>query len=57
MQKNGLVHFIFPGHMTVTGVMLCSSPAGRAGQPDMKNYWQNDDAGVTGKPAGPPKPA
>jgi len=48
---------MFPGHMTVSEVMLCSRLAGRAGWPDMKNYWQNVDDGVAGKPAGPPERA
>jgi hypothetical protein len=48
---------MFPGHMTVSGVMLCSRLAGRAGWPPMKKVWQNVDDGVTGKPAGPPEPA
>jgi hypothetical protein len=28
--------------MTVSGVMLCLSLAGRAGRPEMKVYWQTD---------------
>ena len=47
-------HFMFPGHMTVSGVMLCSSSAGQADWLDMKDYWQNDDEGVADRPAGPP---
>jgi hypothetical protein len=41
LPKRNFVHFMFPGHMTVSEVMLCSSLAGLAGQPeiDMKDYW------------------
>jgi hypothetical protein len=47
-------HFMFPGHMTVSGVVLCLSLAGLVGRLKMKMYWQNDDRGDTGKPAGLP---
>jgi len=33
------VAIMFPGHMTVSGVMLCLSLAGLVGRPDMKDYW------------------
>ena len=46
-------HFMFPGHMTVSGVVLCLSLAGLVGRLKMKMCWQIDD-GVTGRPTGPP---
>jgi len=48
------VTIMCPGHMTVSEMMVRLSLAGRVGRSDMKDYWQNDDDGVTGKPAGPP---
>jgi hypothetical protein len=44
---------VFPGHMTVSGVVLCWFLAGLAGRPDMKNYWQNNEPNV-GLATGPP---
>ena len=35
---------VFPGHMTVSGVMLCSSPAGIVSPPDMTDDSAMDDA-------------
>ena len=52
-KKMRFLTIVFPGHTTVSGMMVCSRLAGRAGWPEMKVYWQIDD-GVTGKPAGPP---
>ena len=51
-NARGTSHFIFPGHMTDAWMMLCSSPAGHAGRLEMKVYWQNDDEGGSGRPAG-----
>jgi len=54
LPKKELVHtIIFPGHKTVSGVVLCLSLAGLVGRLEMKVYWQKDE-GVTGRPVGPP---
>jgi hypothetical protein len=36
---------VFPGHMTGYGSDAMIFPAGRTGRPEMKVFWQNDDAG------------
>ena len=42
VSYKGICAIMFPGHMTVSDVMVCSSLAGLVGRPDMndmKDYW------------------
>jgi len=53
VKKDLVLTIMFPGHKTVSGVVLCLSLAGLVGRLEMKVYWQKDE-GVTGRPVGPP---